>query len=111
MAVVQTPVIVAHCGLVCSECGAHRNGKCGGCQSDKPMFANCPVKRCSAEKKHSCCADCLDFRDLRGCRKLNNLLAKVLGFLFRSNRIGNLERIRQLGLDDFKAERAAGPKR
>ena len=111
MAESSVPIIVAHCGLVCSECGAWRKGKCGGCHGDKPMFTNCPVKRCGAEKKLSCCADCPDFRDLRACRKLNSFIAKVIGFFTRSNRIGNLERIRQMGLDGFKAERAAGPKR
>jgi len=30
-------VVVAHCGLVCSKCGAFKNGKCEGCHSEKPM--------------------------------------------------------------------------
>lgn len=96
-------VIVAYCGLVCSECGAYTRGRCQGCHSDKPMYRGCKVKPCAIERNCSTCAACEDFPDLRKCRKLNNVISKVFGFIFRSNRIANLDRIRQIGLDEFKA--------
>ncbi len=95
--------IVAYCGLVCSECGAYKKLKCQGCHSDRPMFTNCPVKKCAVSRTYSTCAECRDFEDLKGCRKLNNIVSKIMGFVFRTNRIGNLRRIREIGLERFKA--------
>ena len=103
----ETPTpIVAHCGLVCSQCGSLRKGKCQGCHSEKPMFGRCPVRRCTRERGCATCADCAEFADLHQCRKLNNWIAKIFGLIFRSDRIGNLERIRAQGLDRFRAESA-----
>ena len=98
---------VARCGLVCSTCGAFRRGRCGGCHSDKPMFVCCPVKACAVEKGCATCADCTDFTDLKACRKLNNFISRIFGLIFRSDRIGGLYRIREIGLDAFKSERQA----
>lgn len=95
--------IVAYCGLVCSECGAFRKLKCQGCDSDKPMFENCPVKKCAEGRSYSTCAECGVFENLKGCRKLNNFVSKIMGFVFRTNRIANLHRIREIGLEQFKA--------
>ncbi|HUV66015.1 MAG TPA: DUF3795 domain-containing protein [Sedimentisphaerales bacterium] len=103
MAEVSSGKIVAYCGLVCSECGAFRKHKCQGCHSEKPMFRNCPVKKCAAGRNYSTCAECGDFEDLKGCGKLNNFVSKIMGFVFRTNRIGNLRRIREIGLEQFKA--------
>ncbi len=95
--------IVAYCGLVCSECGAFKKLKCQGCHSDRPMFKNCPVKKCAVSRSYCTCAECGDFEDLKGCRKLNNLVSRIMGFVFRTNRIGNLRRIREIGLERFRA--------
>jgi hypothetical protein len=107
MSAAPTELIVARCGLVCSNCGAFRRDRCGGCHSDKPMFSRCPVKACAVEKGCSTCAACESFPDLRACGKLNNFIARIFGFIFRSDRIGSLYRIREIGLDAFKAERHA----
>jgi len=95
--------IVAYCGLECSECGAFKKLKCQGCHSDRPMFRSCPVKKCAVSRTYSTCAECGDFEDLKGCRKLNNIVSRLMGFVFRTNRIGNLHRIREIGLERFKA--------
>ena len=97
--------IIARCGLVCSNCGAFRGGKCGGCHCDKPMFGCCPVRACAVEKACTTCGDCAAFTDLKACRKLNSFIARFFALIFRTNRIGNLDRIREIGLDAFKAER------
>jgi len=47
------------------------------------------------------------YSDLRECDQLNNFFSKVFGFIFRTDRIGNLERIREIGLEAFKAEKAS----
>lgn len=100
-------VIVARCGLVCSNCGAFRAGRCQGCHSERPMFRNCPVKACTSQRGCTTCADCTEFADLRQCGKLWNWISRVFAAIFRSDRIGGLERIREIGLEAFKAERAA----
>ncbi len=100
-------IMVARCGLVCSNCGAMRSGRCQGCHSDRPMFKCCPVKACAVERQCDTCADCREYYDLRHCRKLNSLVSRIFGFIFRSDRIGNLNRIREVGLEDFIAERQA----
>lgn len=97
--------IVACCGLVCSNCGALRKGKCQGCHGDKPMFRNCPVKACVKSHDYGTCANCGEFKDLHDCGKLDNFISRLFGWLFGSNRIGNLCRIREVGLEAFKAER------
>ena len=93
---------LAYCGLVCSRCGAFTRGKCKGCQSPKPMHSQCLVRKCAAGKALAYCADCTDFPDLRDCKKLNNLVSKLFGFVFRSDRIANLQTIRKTGLDEFR---------
>ncbi len=95
--------IVAYCGLVCSDCGAFKKLKCHGCHSDKPMFGNCPVRKCAVDGNYGTCAECREFEDLKRCRKLNNFVSKLMGFVFRTDRIGNLKRIREIGLEKFKA--------
>ena len=96
--------IIARCGLICSRCGAYVKGKCKGCDSDKPMFKNCPVKKCTIEKKLPNCAACADYPELRQCGKLNNFISKIIGFFTGSDRIGKLNRIREVGLEKFTSE-------
>ena len=94
-------LIVAHCGLVCSDCGAFKKGKCQGCHSDKTMCFNCKVKKCNLAHGYTTCADCTEFEDLKKCKKLNSFVSKIFKLIFRSDRLGNLNCIRQKGLDTF----------
>jgi len=98
----QNKVMIGYCGLVCSNCWAYRKSKCDGCYSEKPMYKNCPVKQCCIEKQYTTCAECTQYVDLRKCKKLNNYVAKIIGFIFRTNKIKNLERIREIGLENFR---------
>lgn len=111
MAAEPSAVIVGCCGLVCSNCGAYTRGRCQGCHSDKPMFARCPVKACVKFRQYSTCADCSVYHDLKQCGKLHNFISRIIGFLFRSNRIGNLQLIRRIGLEMFKVHKAADKKK
>lgn len=96
---------LACCGLICSQCGAFTRGRCKGCHSPKPMHSRCLVKKCVIEKGYQSCADCSDFTDLRNCKKLNNFVSMLFGFIFRSNRIANLLEIRRSGLEKFRISR------
>jgi len=97
--------VLAYCGLVCSQCGMYLKQKCQGCHSDKPMSLNCKVKPCAMDRGYGSCSECEDFENLKDCKKLNNMISKIFGLIFRSDRIGNLNRIRKVGLDEFKQEK------
>ena len=96
--------ILAYCGLVCSQCGMFIKRKCQGCHSKKPMYKNCKIKKCAQTKGHSSCAECRDFENLKECKKLHNLVSRFFGFIFRTDRIANLNRIREIGLDKFRQD-------
>lgn len=85
-------------------------GKCQGCHSDKPMNRNCEMKACSIERGYFTCASCKDFGDFKQCKKLYNLVSKFFGFIFHTDRIGNLNRIKEIGLDNFKQEKIGDKK-
>ena len=99
--------VLAYCGLVCSQCGAYVKGRCGGCHSDKPMNMGCKVKPCVQERNYSSCADCADFENLKECKKLNNFISKIFEFIFRNDKIGNLNCIREIGAEKFQQEKQA----
>ena len=97
-------VIIAYCGLVCSNCGMYLKGKCLGCHSDRPMNRNCKIKACAIDRGYATCAECNEFQNLKKCGKLYNLISRFFSFIFHTDRIGNLNRIREIGLREFKEE-------
>ena len=100
-------ILIAYCGLCCSNCGMYKKGKCLGCHSDAPMNRNCKMKACAMGRGYATCAECTEFDNLKECKKLYNFVSRFFGFIFRTDRIGNLNRIRQIGLDKFKEEKMA----
>ena len=87
MAECASEKIVAYCGLVCSDCGAYKKGRCGGCHSEKPMNGGCKVKPCAKDRGYCTCAECSEFDNLKDCKKLNNFISKIFGFVFRLDRL------------------------
>ena len=69
------------------------------------MNRNCKVKACASEHGYATCAECTDFENLKECKKLYNFVSRFFGFIFRTDRIGNLNRIREIGLESFKEEK------
>lgn len=98
-------IIIACCGLCCSNCGMYKKEKCQGCHSDKPMNRNCKMKACAMGHGYATCAECTDFQNLKECKKLYNIISRFFGFIFHTDRIGNLNRIRKIGLDKFKEDK------
>ena len=98
-------ILIAYCGLCCSNCGMYKKGKCLGCHSDKPMNRNCKIKACAMEKGYATCADCTEFANFKECKKLYNPVSRFFGFIFHTDRIGNLNKIRDIGLESFKEEK------
>jgi hypothetical protein len=59
------------------------------------------------EQKLSSCAECKDHSDPMKCKKFNNFVSKLFAFVFKSNRAGCLDQIRNLGLDEYAKKMAA----
>jgi len=53
------------------------------------------------ENNLTSCAECQTFTDPNECKKYNNLIARMIGFIFRSNRSACIEMIRENGYDEF----------
>ncbi|HUL57748.1 MAG TPA: DUF3795 domain-containing protein [Anaeromyxobacteraceae bacterium] len=104
--IVAEPNLVAACGLYCGACGKHLAGRCPGCRENE-RAGWCRIRSCCAEHGYATCADCAIFEDPRECAKYDNLVARVIGFVLRSNRAACVDRIREVGRDAFAAEMAA----
>ncbi len=96
--VTVNPVFVAFCGLYCGSCRAFLSDKCPGCK-ENTKASWCKIRSCGIENKYTTCADCRDFKDVNDCRKFNNIISKILAFVFRSNRKACIEQIRAKGIE------------
>jgi hypothetical protein len=47
------------------------------------------------------CADCIEFTDVKQCKKYNNFIAKAIGFVLRSDRPACIEMIKKDGYVNF----------
>lgn len=93
---------VAYCGLYCSECGSFRKGKCAGCYGNEKATW-CEIRKCCRTNNYATCADCV-IMPLRECKKYNNIFAKVIGFVSRTERSKCIYRIKEVGLEVFAKE-------
>ena len=97
--------LVAFCGLYCGACRSYLNGKCPGCR-ENVKATWCKVRECCMENSLQSCADCTTI-DLHECRLHNNFISRIFGMIFNSDRAACVERIKELGYDDFALEMAA----
>jgi hypothetical protein len=51
------------------------------------------------ENSYGSCADCTEFGDPMACRKFNNFMSKLFGFVFRSDRAACIRQIREVGIE------------
>ncbi len=92
------PRLVAYCGLYCGACGAYLKERCPGCHENvKAKW--CKVRSCCLENHYATCADCKQFQTPRECRKYNNLISRLFGLIFRSDRAACIGQIKQMGLE------------
>lgn len=100
------PTLVAYCGLYCGACKAHRQGKCPGChQNEKASW--CKVRSCCREHQFASCANCQTFSEPSSCKKFNNLIAKLFGLIFRSDRAACIAQIKRVGINAHADDMAA----
>jgi hypothetical protein len=98
--------LVAYCGLYCAACGAHAKGRCPGCQGNEKATW-CKIRTCCQESGYATCADCVTYADPRECRKFHNLMSRIFGFIFRSDRRACIQRIGEIGPAAYAEEMAA----
>ena len=92
------PKLVAYCGLYCGACKAYLKGKCPGChENEKATW--CKIRTCCMENEYSSCAVCKDFEDPADCKKFNNFISKIIGFVLRSDRRACIMQIKEVGLE------------
>ena len=98
---------IAACGLFCGTCRKFAKGSCPGCHPNE-RASWCKVRACCIGHGWQSCAECT-LMPLESCGKSNNFIARIFGFVFRSDRRGCVERIREVGCEAFAAEmRLAG---
>lgn len=93
---------IAACGLYCGACRRFAKGSCPGCLANEKA-AWCKVRACCLEHGWQSCAECT-LMPLDGCPKFNSFIGKVFQLLFRSDRKGCIERIREVGSEAFARE-------
>lgn len=92
--------MVAYCGLYCAACGKFQKGSCPGCaKNEKATW--CEIRKCNMSKGYKSCADCTEYLNVMDCKKYNNFISKIFGFVFRSNRAACIERIKEGGYKKF----------
>ena len=88
---------VAYCGLYCGACRAFLKGRCPGCHAKKNA-SWCKVRSCCREWQALSCADCQEHDDVKDCKKFNNFIAKIFGWLFNSDRHACICQIKDKGI-------------
>jgi hypothetical protein len=95
--IVADAKLVARCGLYCGACGAYRRERCPGCHENQKATW-CKVRTCCGENGYASCAECSTVADPRNCKKFNNIISKLFGLIFRSDRRACIVQIREKGL-------------
>ena len=98
--------LVSYCGLYCGACKKYISNKCEGCH-DNTKATWCKVRSCNRERRYATCAECVDHPNEKECKKFNNAISKIIGFVLRSDRAACITQIKNLGLQGH-AEKMAG---
>ena len=95
--------LIAKCGLYCGSCRKYLKDNCPGClKNEKASW--CKVRSCTIIKNISSCADCDEFINPMECKKYNNFMAKLFGFVFNSDRSACIQKIKKIGYEKFALE-------
>jgi hypothetical protein len=91
--------LVAYCGLYCGACKAYLKEKCPGCPNNTKATW-CTVRTCCIGKAIASCAECTEYPAPKDCGKYNNVISRLFGFVFRSDRAACIKQISEVGLDE-----------
>jgi hypothetical protein len=98
--IVPDTKLIAYCGLYCGSCRSFLKESCPGC-ADNKKATWCKVRTCNMEHNYASCADCKEFPNAMDCKKYNNFMSKLFGFVFKSDRNACVNMIRSNGYEKF----------
>jgi len=97
--------LIAYCGLYCGACKKYLKEKCPGCKKIvKAVW--CKIRTCCIENSYTSCADCQIVKDLKDCKKFNNVVSKLFALVFRSDRFACIALINKKGNEEYVKEMA-----
>jgi hypothetical protein len=99
--IVSDTKLIAACGLYCGACKRYLKEKCPGCRENVKAAKWCKVRTCCLEKAYRSCADCKQHSQVMECKDYNNFIAKIFGFIFRSDRKACIDMIKDKGYDAY----------
>jgi hypothetical protein len=98
--ITSNPKLVAYCGLYCGACRRYLKGGCPGChENEKASW--CKIRSCCKDDNYLTCAECKEFPEPNDCDKFNNFMARIFGFIFRSDRVACINKIREVGVQGY----------
>lgn len=98
--------LVSFCGLYCGACKRYLKEKCPGCHGNEKATW-CNIRKCCTEKKIDSCAQCDTYSDPNDCKEFSSFMAKVFSFVFRSDRVASVKRLKEIGPEKFAEEMAS----
>lgn len=87
---------IAYCGLFCSNCSKYKKQKCPGCSKNEKATW-CKIRLCCIEKEIETCAGCAEFSHVKECPKYNNVFARLIELVSRTDRSLCVEMLRSEG--------------
>jgi len=94
--IVPDKALIAFCGLYCGACRQYLAEKCPGCRKNEKA-SWCKIRQCGLQRGYASCADCTQFAEATACKTFDNLVGRIFGFLFRSNRPACIAMIKKHG--------------
>lgn len=92
----EKPQGVSFCGLYCNNCRKYKKGRCPGClKNEKATW--CKIRKCCMKHSYRTCAECREMTP-RQCKNYNNIFAKFFEVVFKSDRKGSIDYIREHGI-------------
>lgn len=98
--IVADTKLIAYCGLYCGSCRSYLKGSCPGCDGNTKATW-CKIRSCNKEHGYGSCADCKEFSNPMECKKYNNFMSKMIGFILKSDRNACISLIRSKGYENF----------
>lgn len=95
--------LIAFCGLYCGACRKFLKGNCPGCRKNEKA-GWCKIRTCCMENEFHSCANCSI--DVAQCKKFSNFISKVFALVFKSDRKACIERITEIGSENYAKEMA-----
>ncbi len=98
--IITDKTLISKCGLYCGSCPKYLKDKCPGCDGYENATW-CKLRSCCIEHGYGSCADCKEFENVMECKKYNNFISRVIGFVLRSDREAGIKMIKEKGYEEF----------